>query len=85
MAIFAKNAPDYIEVLHACWWIGAIAVPVNCKLHPREAEWIVENAEASLVFTDKGEILAPRPDRPELALTAACSVRRAGDAAAGSR
>ncbi|SSC64669.1 class I adenylate-forming enzyme family protein [Ciceribacter selenitireducens] len=70
VAIFAKNAPDYIEVLHACWWIGAIAVPVNCKLHPLEAEWIVENAEASLAFTDKGETFVPRPDRLELALTA---------------
>lgn len=37
VAVFGPNAPEYIEILHACWWIGAVVVPVNHKLHPREA------------------------------------------------
>src|SRR5690606_19296485 len=58
VAIFAKNAPEYIEVLYACWWIGAIVVPVNAKLHPKEAEWIIENSGAKIAFTDDGDLFA---------------------------
>lgn len=58
VAIFAKNAPEYIDILHACWCIGAIAVPVNAKLHPKEAEWIIDNAGARLVYTDDGRQFA---------------------------
>lgn len=58
VAIFARNAPEYIEILYACWWSGVVVVPVNAKLHPREAEWIIENAGASLVFTSDGDVFA---------------------------
>lgn len=68
VAIFAKNAPEYIEWLHACWWIGAVVVPVNCKLHPTEAEWIVRNSGAALVVTDKGTLF---PGLAEEAIAAA--------------
>lgn len=56
IAIFAKNNPDYIELLHACWWIGAVAVPINAKLHPTEARWIINDSGASVVFTDSGGV-----------------------------
>jgi acyl-CoA synthetase (AMP-forming)/AMP-acid ligase II len=59
VAIFAKNCPEYIELMHACWWIGAVVVPVNYKLHPNEAEWIVRHAGAILVFTDDGGLFEP--------------------------
>jgi len=70
VAIFAKNAPEYIEAMHACWWLGAAVVPVNCKLHPREAEWIVGNSAATLVLTETGTLFADRPDIREAALAA---------------
>src|SRR5690625_4019535 len=54
VALFAKNSAEYLEVLYGVLWIGAIIVPINHKLHPREAAWIIGNAEASLVFTDDG-------------------------------
>lgn len=65
VAVFAKNAPDYLALLHACWWIGAVAVPVNHKLHPKEAEWILDHSGARLVFTDEGAVF---PGRDESAL-----------------
>ncbi len=68
VAIFAKNAPEYLEAMHACWWIGAVAVPVNHKLHPAEAEWIIANSGAKLVLTDAGKTFADRPDITEEAL-----------------
>ena len=41
IAVFVQNCPEYLEILHAVWWLGAVVVPVNYKLHPREAEWII--------------------------------------------
>ena len=58
VAVFAHNCPEYLEILHAVWWLGGIVVPVNFKLHPREAAWIIGNAGARLAFTDTGSVLA---------------------------
>lgn len=68
VAIFAKNAPEYIEVLYACWWIGAIVVPVNAKLHPKEAEWIIQNSGAKIAFTDDGDLFADNKTVQEVRL-----------------
>lgn len=54
VALFMKNCTQYLELFYAIWWAGAVAVPINCKLHPGEAAWIAENAEARLIFTDDG-------------------------------
>jgi acyl-CoA synthetase (AMP-forming)/AMP-acid ligase II len=75
VAIFAKNTPAYIEVLHACWWLGAVVVPINCKLHPREADWIVRDSGAKLVVTESGTLFAQAPDRREAAFVAPVSQR----------
>jgi acyl-CoA synthetase (AMP-forming)/AMP-acid ligase II len=50
VAIFMSNRPDYFVVLYAAWWLGATAVPINAKLHPKEAAWIISDAEASVLF-----------------------------------
>lgn len=70
VAIFAKNAPEYIEVLHACWWLGAVVVPVNCKLHAREAEWIIRDSGAALTLTESGTVFATQEDVAEARLAA---------------
>jgi long-chain acyl-CoA synthetase len=51
VGIFMKNLPEYLVVQYGIWMAGAIAVPINAKLHGREAEWIIGNAEAQIVFT----------------------------------
>lgn len=53
VAIWTKNCPEYLEILYALWWIGAVCVPINFKLHSSEVEWILENSNASLLFSDK--------------------------------
>lgn len=60
VAILAKNTPRYLEALHGIWFAGAAAVPINAKLHPKEAAWIIENSGASLVFVtpDLGDAAA---------------------------
>lgn len=56
VAVFLHNRPEYLELFYAVWWLGAIIVPVNHKLHPREVGWIVENAGAKLLFSQKGNV-----------------------------
>lgn len=48
--LFMRNHPRYLEIVWAAWWAGLVVVPVNAKLHPREAEWIVANAGARWAF-----------------------------------
>ncbi len=50
VAIFMKNSPAYLEVLYGIWFAGAVAVPINAKLHVREAAFIIADAGAKLVF-----------------------------------
>ena len=48
VAIFMKNCPDYLVAQQAIWWCGAAAVPINAKLHGREAAFIIENSGAAI-------------------------------------
>jgi len=50
IGVFMTNRTRYLECLYGIWWAGAAAVPVNAKLHGREAAWIFQNAEATLAF-----------------------------------
>lgn len=59
VALFMKNCCQYLELLYAVWWVGAVAVPINCKLHAVEAGWILEDAQARLIFTDGGKVFLP--------------------------
>jgi long-chain acyl-CoA synthetase len=52
VAIFAGNAPEYLVALYGIWVAGAAAVPINAKLHGKEAAWILENSGAQRVFAD---------------------------------
>lgn len=50
VAIFMKNSPAYLELLYGIWFCGAAAVPINSKLHPREAAFIVEDSGSKVLF-----------------------------------
>jgi long-chain acyl-CoA synthetase len=52
VVIFMTNSVEYLVALYGIWAIGAVAVPVNAKLHPNETSWIVSDAQARLVVTD---------------------------------
>jgi long-chain acyl-CoA synthetase len=53
-ALFCKNSTDYLIAIYAIWYAGGAVVPINAKLHPREAAWIVANSQAKLLFADSG-------------------------------
>ncbi|PZO11778.1 MAG: AMP-dependent synthetase [Burkholderiales bacterium] len=59
VVLFMHNHPRYLEILWAAWWAGLVVVPVNAKLHTREAEWIVANAGARWAFVTRD--VAPEP------------------------
>ncbi|MGP1355034.1 class I adenylate-forming enzyme family protein [Roseicyclus sp.] len=62
VGVFAKNLPDYLTCLFGIWRAGAAAVPVNAKLHTKEAAWILADAGAVLCFVSAE--LAPETDLP---------------------
>lgn len=66
VALFMGNCTQYLEVAYAAWWLGAAVVPINYKLHPAEAAWIVEHAGARLLFADAVDVLdgVPMAERP---------------------
>lgn len=52
VVLFMHNAPEYLPLMWGIWWCGAVAVPVNAKLHEREAAWIAGHSEARLALVD---------------------------------
>src|ERR1700676_2569609 len=50
VGLFATNCTQYLECLYGIWWTGAVAIPINAKLHGREAAWICSDAGAKLTF-----------------------------------
>jgi long-chain acyl-CoA synthetase len=54
VAIAAKNAPEYLEMLYGVWHAGLAAVPANAKLHGREFGYILEHSGARVCFASDG-------------------------------
>ncbi len=52
VAIYMGNRVEYLQAIYGIWYAGAAAVPINGKLHAKEAAWIIGNAEAALVLSD---------------------------------
>ena len=53
--IWMENRPEFLETLFASWVAGLVAVPVNAKLHAREAAYIARDCDAAAIVT--GEAL----------------------------
>jgi long-chain acyl-CoA synthetase len=50
VGLFMSNCPEFLIAFWATWIAGGVVVPINNKLHAREAAWIVEDAGAARVF-----------------------------------
>src|SRR5215831_4229647 len=57
IAILMTNRPEFVEVAIAANAIGAIGVPLNFRLAPEEAAYILGHSAAKVVVTDN--LLAP--------------------------
>jgi len=74
VAIFLKNCPEVLELIFGIWWIGAMAMPINAKLHAKEVAFILGDSGADLLVSDSGDVgdQAGRTDCPEIALGGTC-------------
>jgi len=50
VAGIALNGKAYTELFMALAWIGAVAVPLNMRLHPKELKFIIEDSGAKALF-----------------------------------
>lgn len=55
VGIYMPNCPQYLELLYGVWQAGGAVVPINYKLHPKEAAFILSNSGATLVFVGDDE------------------------------
>ena len=53
VALFMDNDPQWLVALFGILYAGAVAVPMNAKLHAREAAFILQDSGASLCITDQ--------------------------------
>jgi acyl-CoA synthetase (AMP-forming)/AMP-acid ligase II len=60
IAHLGKNSDLYVELLLGATKVGAVMTPVNWRLTPREAQYIIEDSEARLLFV--GPELLPSVD-----------------------
>ena len=82
VGIHMANSCAWPVALHAIWWTGAAAVPIDAKLHPREVAWIVDDAGCRHVFVADRAGAADRPWTAE-AIEAPGLPERAGPEPAG--
>jgi acyl-CoA synthetase (AMP-forming)/AMP-acid ligase II len=46
------NSPEVVAVINAARKIGAVAVPLNYRLTPEEAEYVVRHSDAEIAYVD---------------------------------
>lgn len=75
VALFLPNCTQYLELLYGIWFLGAVAVPINSKLHAKEAAWIIGDAGAMAVFSSEEYLARFGSDMPDCVIhTAAVDV-----------
>ncbi len=59
VGMLMKNCAQYVELLYACWTLGACVVPINSRLHARETAFILDDSDARVCFvTDDADTAA---------------------------
>ena len=54
VAVLSKNNGALVDILFGVAKAGAVFVPLNWRLSPREVGWIVGDAEPALIFVERG-------------------------------
>lgn len=54
VGILSANRPEYLEVTTGLLRAGIVPVPINALLTASEASYVIEDAGASWLFTDRG-------------------------------
>src|SRR5262245_42433293 len=53
IAIYLLNSPQFLEVVYACFEIGAVVVPLNTRLAADELDFIINDADCVAFITDE--------------------------------
>ncbi len=53
VAILSLNSDRYLEYYFACWWIGAVVVPMNIRWSPSENAYSLRDSGAEVLFVDQ--------------------------------
>ncbi|MCM2391882.1 class I adenylate-forming enzyme family protein [Streptomyces albipurpureus] len=70
VALHLTNSARYLQCLYGIWWCGAVAVPINRKLTAGETAAVVEDAGATVVFTDSDATDGSATGTPDIETTA---------------
>lgn len=69
VALLAPNTDEMVQALLACWWLGAVATPLNTRWSNTELQQALDDSDAALLLTDEGFAhLVPETPRPRLTL-----------------
>ena len=49
VALFMDNCAEFVIALHACAWLGAVAVPISSRARAGEIEYSLNDAEAAVL------------------------------------
>ena len=66
IGLFMTNCPEYVELTWAAWWAHLVVVPINAKLHPKEAAYILDHSGARAGFFTQDHAEAMAPLHPEM-------------------
>ncbi|MGZ6780610.1 MAG: AMP-binding protein, partial [Mycobacterium sp.] len=50
VAVASENRPEIVELMFGVWAAECVYLPINNKLHPREMQQILDDADAAMVF-----------------------------------
>jgi len=52
VSLLLPNSVEYVVAYFACWWIGALAGPINSLLKAQEIAYVISNSEANLLLVN---------------------------------
>ncbi|WP_431122158.1 class I adenylate-forming enzyme family protein [Variovorax paradoxus] len=71
VALLAPNSDQLVRAILACWWLGAVACPLNIRWSTPELAHALQDSEASLLLVDETlQVLAPAGETALLRLAA---------------
>jgi len=69
VAILSPNSDQLVQAIFACWWLGAVACPLNTRWSAPELVHALDDSEASLLLVDASLAhAAPGATTPRLTL-----------------
>jgi long-chain acyl-CoA synthetase len=66
VAFLTPKSPNQIRTFYACWWLGAIAVPISEDLGDLEMGFIIRDCNPSLILVDSSVERKVRDNAPDI-------------------